>query len=1011
MPPVLHSPWAVLYAHWFFTPPSSTRVARNTTSRVTVNCITDADATQRRVFNTLSLVNKEAYTELKIWLLWITCPPNLVPLLMPTRPTGPPGGNDVSRQGRATAPQDFSGGDAATRRAVTGRRPGQQLVVTGAELAARSPRNDTVLLDYLRKHGLNSYGQIVRLVSRNVTVYSEKLRDVRFLEREFHWLQNEARLRGRLNAQSYVAAHAMRMRVRQLTGALLPRHAQELDVKVCMDRRNAPRGVSAGGLEDAADTELDFWMKWRREYGEHPTFGTVCLSVTCDHKNFCVSARKRQRQDDDDPLDPGSNAGGAARVTTTFLVPPPPRAGGVHPRAPVTVADLPDEVWPSILEYAFGWNGLASLAALYSSSVFFRGVISALPQAPLVTHYRTAEQLREVSRTRFLARARDGMLWQAPCSETYDAFSHLLAEVVHAYTGYVNVYYQLRYTTEHFLTDERHALLDDFLHFAVRYGVVATCVPASDGESFEKKRLERVLADLDYRLLEMFALDVLRLKDECVHALPPRAFYQRSKHQRNYRRQFTDPDAYTSHRGARLLHTLHGHRDDLKQQRRVLYRALRAVEAFEVTHVQRLTDDVYTTGFVQLTASHPCARLTSTCNSLLTFNELDVFCDRLVVSAEDKTSGTASHSPAAPSSTNKYDAVRAVLDELRRTIASRISDLVSNLFSIHTFSEADHEVGSSGGHGGVRVLECGVAVVPGGPATICNWRLFMSTLLAANSTKRRRSRRRTVSIRLTTGVTSDRGELSTGFSVCYEEFVGSRVSSWTAATARASEDDDDDDDGYVRAAPADSTSASASASSRTRLSELISYGCLGVHALTPGHRRRDVTHPSSPPLKHASSTRATSADIVITWRLGHPASVAGPEDAPVGEGENRDGGAAVPVIVFRDTTPRTYALWHAFIETEGDVLSALKQHASLTGKCAPCGRSLTRGNPWFGTTCAGHLPDPWREKTTRSNGRALRVETRTGETANADDDTPSPPLPPPPPAPAAPARHPSLLRV
>lgn len=746
-------------------------------------------------------------------------------------------------------------------------------------------------------HDVNSYGQLLWLLSRNLSVCRRKLTDTAFLRRECAWLMHEAELRDLLETQSYPAVRAMRQRLSALVETPLPRHAQETDVKSVLAARASPSCPRAS-------EEINFWLDWRRLHGEHTSFGTVCLSVTCEHRNFCVSARKRGHDPDPGPgPDPGPS-------------PPPPGPKRICRRRPgLTVACLPSDVWPKITEYACAWNDLPGLARLSRASSLFRAVVMRGPQAPLISHFYTRNRLRQLYRERVENRMRDGMLWQAPCSEAFDPFSRMLAEVVHTYTCYVNLYYELRYTLAQYSTDERQTLLADFIRVARRWtgaGEEGDKGDTSPDETRrEKKRLTRILVDLDFRLLELFAFDVLTLNDECVHALPPRAFHRGSKHQRTYRRDFTEPAAYTEHRGARLLHRVHTLRDDMKQSRRTLYRALRAVEAFHVTHLQRLMDELSETGLVEVTPPHPCANLTSRCNSLLSFDVLQGFCDRLVLSAERSTA-------TSPSTGDKYDVVRVVLDDLRRSVAERgCSNLIENLFRP---SPSPSPSGAA-------------------PPTFTNWRLYMTKLLNANTnTPGRREpadpavdggggargvpRRRTVSIRIATRVNSE-GKLSEGFSLSYEEFVGRRVAGSTGAAAA-----------LVREPSGPSTHT------HTHLADLIAYTCLAVHALTPGR-------PGAPP-RWKGSTTIASADVLLTW-----APVSGTPHA------GADAGAA-PVVVFRETAPA--ALWDTFLATEQDVVQTLKDHGTITGRCAPCGRSLAPGNPWLGKTCVGHLPDAWKEQ-------------------------------------------------
>lgn len=632
----------------------------------------------------------------------------------------------------------------------------------------------------------NALSSIVWLVGRNLLLVHARLNNHDFLIHEFRRMRAELLLINQLDEHSYAAAHVVRGQLAALLHPdKLPPHAQEKHVRALC-------------TPDHKKQRVEQCLAWRRRYGEHTALGNVCLSLTCNDNHFCVTARKR-----------------------TVL-------GKRKQQEQQQYHMFTPDMWRHIV--SFLEDDLDTLSSLLCASKLTAAALEHL--APLVRHHIYSKRLENLATTRLHERQRLNMTWQAPCSLNYDSFSQLLHEVNQARAAYATVFLQLQHTLARYSTEERQRLLDEFIRHAALYDSVS---------GSHREHVARGLKCLDYRLLEMFAFDVLTLHDDVVHSLPPRTFYHSSKHRKNYRRQFTTPDAYSSSRGATVLFSIETMREDLRQQKRLIYRKLRAVESFEVAHIQRLMDELRDMGgLLSIHATHPCALLSSTCNALLPHDELQTLVDTLVANAESHTDND----------------VYAVVHDLRQAIRAKIdiSAFMPKLFRGFAPFRQDFS----------------------------NWRLYMSSLLKDGPL---------VTIRIATAVKDDDDlDVLHGFALCYTH------------------------------TPAVTTSST----SRKPLQDLIHTNSLAVYGV---ERQRWPTINNRP---HAT----------IVW----------------GDGYHQDA-----LVLLRDDTTETRAFFDLFAATESNVLQTLKRHARLTGKCAPCGRSLRGKNVWIGTTCAGHLPACWRD--------------------------------------------------
>ena len=712
-----------------------------------------------------------------------------------------------------------------------------------------------MLYDHMMTHGLNAFAQIMWLTGRNLQHYTHRLRTASFIHNEFAVIQRETRLHELLDHQSYSACAVVRKRISELLAPfVLPAHAQETHVREIMTDHD-------DALTPGVQKEVEYWISWLRRYGQHVSAGSACLAVECAQNYACIVSRKRPRlHDHKERTEIGYNTviGDNTAIAGNVLQQTPLQQ---TPLQQTPLQTLPHDVLSAVLTFCGDYDQLESLSALSACSRFFRTFVRNSPLGPVISHFETKQQLHRLTCSRHKSRVTDGIHWQAPCSEAFDTYSVLLRDVLGAYSAYGSLYRHVQEMLRLYSTEERHTLLLQFLKAARQYVALPPLT-----ESFKRTQLTRGLKYIDFRLLDMFGVDVMRLTERVIHELPPRAFHEGSKHKKSFRRMFVEPDAYSHHRGAKMLYDIETGRQETRQQRRLLFKRLRAVEAFEVAHLQRLLDQLRDTGLVNIDPAHPAATISTSCNALLTYDELQELCLELVTHAEvvfDKSF------------------VAHVIHRMRVAFASKVKELMPALFfDINT----------------LRVIGLPLRLPsPSSSPLFFNWRVYMSRLLKGF---RDTQKRHIISIRIATELNHE-GVLADGFTACYVNNNNNVNNNASIGTTTIT------------------------------ISDLLSYQCLAVHGLVQskeGGRKWPLVN------------TVKGAHAIVLW-----------SKKPMEHA----------VIVLKDSTPHTRAVFETFSATEADVTAALKTHAKLTGKCAPCGRSLKDKETWIGTTCAAHLPQSW----------------------------------------------------
>lgn len=346
----------------------------------------------------------------------------------------------------------------------------------------------------------------------------------------------------------------------------------------------------------------------------------------------------------------------------------------------------------------------------------------------VVQHALTAARLERLTCMRLLSRQERHMVWQAPCTQAYDPYSQLLRELLQAFRSYLNAFRGMRHAQLRNPPEECQSVVQRFIECSSEY-------TGSPTTRAGQESVLKMLRSFDFILLDTFATDVLEMENQSVHALPPRAFWEGSKHRKGFRREFSEPDCDSPHRGARIRYRLQCMREDLRQGRGAMLLGVRGVEAFEVAHTQRMMEELSDSGLVAQGTLHPCAALSGTCNALLSHAELNGITQELVTAAEKDG--------------DEWTSVFVAVHQLRVILAERMRGLAPAVLS-------------------------GLRVVPR-HGTFPSWRAYLSKL------SKERAR---VSMRLVTAL--DDGKIAAGFSVYYENRPSMPSSSSPAARADVS---------------------------------------------------------------------------------------------------------------------------------------------------------------------------------------------------------------------------------
>jgi hypothetical protein len=435
---------------------------------------------------------------------------------------------------------------------------------------------------------------VVHVAHQSVAVWAERLLNPAFIREEIEMIQQETNLYQQLDHLSYFAADAIRRRIHAVwcTNDLpaLQGHASQKDLL---------SSLSAAGAEGSHVDEIRAWLKWYERFADHVAFGRVCLSVECAAHHFCAAARQR-----------------------VLPIPLP----HVEPVAP----SLPRNLWSLILEFLprFCLDTQSKLVALHP---FFTFTLKHTGLWPVIQHYHVWRKLDALMAARFEKRIATNMMWQAPCSVVYDTFSHLLRDLHHAYSAYAAKFSDMRYKQMQYPPEEKHICIEEFVHTAQNFALESR----GSGGANLGERVLRALRQLDFRLLDTYAFDVMSLHNNVINSLPLRAFHEGSKHRKAFRKDFVDPTPHSSHRGAQVEYALSCMREDLRHGRREMLTRLRELEAFFVAPLQRLVEELDDYELVPSSWSHPCASLVSgNANTVLPHATLNTLTQELVSSAE-----------------------------------------------------------------------------------------------------------------------------------------------------------------------------------------------------------------------------------------------------------------------------------------------------------------------------------------------------------------------------------------
>jgi hypothetical protein len=284
---------------------------------------------------------------------------------------------------------------------------------------------------------------------------------------------------------------------------------------------------------------------------------------------------------------------------------------------------------------------------------------------PIIQIHRVWKKLDALMVARL--KKREAMIWRAPCSAVYDTFTHLLRDVHHSFCQYAAKFGDMRHKQMQYPPEEKHMCVQEFLQTAQSYSL------ESRAESNYGEKWLQALRQLDFRLLDTYAFDVMSLHSSIVCSLPVRAFHEASKYRKVFRREFVEPSPHSPHRGAQLQYTLTCMREELRQGRREILTRLRLLEAFFVAPLQRLVEELDDKSLVPTTWAHPCASLIGgSANTVLPHAVINTLTQDLVDTAE-KVPTLREYGALGDRRPGKWSHVERIIHAMQRLLVQHVA--------------------------------------------------------------------------------------------------------------------------------------------------------------------------------------------------------------------------------------------------------------------------------------------------------------------------------------------------
>jgi len=488
---------------------------------------------------------------------------------------------------------------------------------------------------------------LVDMVNRFLTTMVHQLTDDSCIERVLYRLEQTYALRSTVASRLLVAHATQRVLLEQLLNGGVPMHASPSRLyHEHRDTSSSLRGV----------------LSWLNQNSVHPALGSLCASVHCTASRFCREARQLRGDEHsmwsvctpgarvvvgitpvemyfqyinrvDDRVLLRSASGSTIRLPTHayFDIASPSPHGAFHP---ISDSKLPEEVWRTIGRFLppEEWGCIAHINHALFNMVFTQ------PEYAVLRHHMASKQLDALQ------------------SQHTDIFWEKLFLLYNKYS--TNYQDMLRMQDRsHQLRREGDALLTTMQ------------IAAGTFISVSRKERDEVLVprlrDLDFRLLRDYAMDSVETGCDSISALPPRAFWEGSKHRKSMRREFTDPNLTPDSAGVQLLSELACARDELANGRNALGRVLRRIEAGLLARLHRLMEEIRDCPLVSTDIDHPLALLSQDNELVLGQPEMEGVLRNLLHWAERAT-------PA-------IKAVAATLKELRHAVAAKLPGLPQQL--------------------------------------------------------------------------------------------------------------------------------------------------------------------------------------------------------------------------------------------------------------------------------------------------------------------------------------------
>ena len=292
------------------------------------------------------------------------------------------------------------------------------------------------------------------------------------------------------------------------------------------------------------DEMLAYLLKWIQFHSDTVAFGRTCLSVVCTTDPLCIGARRR----------------------VTSVKPQPFVVANAHH----------DDIWNIIFTYI--QTDVKSLAYFSNTCKHNYNLILKLNNWFMIAHYKIKKNYEVIKQKHEIT------------TNTCVSRINILNEVTKCYNNYMMDHIKLQNEITPISQKEIEFYITQFIQYSEEY-------KKHQIKTFQEMLLE-LLRKIDFRLLNNFAVDILDTKNDVIHSLPPRAFWQVSKNRKKIRKEYTEADETSQYPGAKRLHELNMKRHTLRKQRGGLITILHTFGTNELNTIYRMMEELVEDGFI-----------------------------------------------------------------------------------------------------------------------------------------------------------------------------------------------------------------------------------------------------------------------------------------------------------------------------------------------------------------------------------------------------------------------------